>query len=65
MVRFLIDKSAIDSNSSTVGTRPDSGSADSDTTDSTHTNIHHKNNKYRWGGKTALSRDYANRRKTI
>jgi hypothetical protein len=44
--------------------KTDSGSADSDTTDSTHTNIHHKNNKYRWGGKTALSRDYANRQGT-
>jgi hypothetical protein len=32
--------------------KTDSGSADSDTTDSTHTNIHHKNNKYRWGGKS-------------
>ncbi len=44
--------------------KTDSGSADSNTTDSTHTNIHHKNNKYRWGGKTALSRDYANRQGT-
>ncbi|CAB5494840.1 DUF1566 domain-containing protein [Bathymodiolus thermophilus thioautotrophic gill symbiont] len=37
------------------------GSKDSDTTDGTHTNIHHKDNLYRWGGKTALGKIRANR----
>ncbi len=31
--------------------KTDNGSKDSDTTDSNHTNIHHKDNRYRCGGK--------------
>jgi hypothetical protein len=65
------DKSVIKYNSFIVGTRQslppitglvwevktDNGTKDSDTTDDTHTNMHHKDNQYRWGGKTALGRD--------
>ncbi len=41
--------------------KTDNGTKDSDTTDDTHTNIHHKDNQYRWGGKTALGRDHADK----
>ncbi|CAC9967656.1 hypothetical protein [uncultured Gammaproteobacteria bacterium] len=41
--------------------KTDEGVEDSDTTDDNHTNIHHKGNGYRWGGKTAIDRDRANR----
>ena len=36
--------------------KTDDGSKDNNTTNNTHTNIHHKDNRYRWGGKTALGR---------
>ena len=38
------------------------GVEDSDTTDNNHTNIHHQGNVYRWGGKTAIGRENANRK---
>ncbi|WP_202763172.1 DUF1566 domain-containing protein [Bathymodiolus thermophilus thioautotrophic gill symbiont] len=41
--------------------KTDSGSKDSNTLDQVHTNIHHKDNRYRWGGKTALGRDSDNK----
>jgi hypothetical protein len=44
--------------------KTDNGTADSDTTDSTHTNIHHKDNTYRWGGKTAIGKNHASKEGT-
>ncbi|CAB5497801.1 hypothetical protein THERMOT_749 [Bathymodiolus thermophilus thioautotrophic gill symbiont] len=44
--------------------KTDDGSKDDDTTDNTHTNIHHKGNRYRWGGKTASGRNHADNRGT-
>ncbi len=41
--------------------KTDAGLADNDTTDSNHTNIHHKDNTYRWGGKTALGKAHADK----
>lgn len=44
--------------------KTDNGSKDSDTTDNNHTNIHHKDNAYHWGGKTALGKTHANKQGT-
>ncbi|OIR24754.1 hypothetical protein BGC33_04500 [Bathymodiolus thermophilus thioautotrophic gill symbiont] len=44
--------------------KTDDGSKDNDTTDNTHTNIHHKGNRYRWGGKTALGKSYLDKEGT-
>jgi hypothetical protein len=41
--------------------KTDAGVADSDTTDNNHTNIHHKDNTYRWGGKTAIGKNHASK----
>ena len=41
--------------------KTDNGSQDNDTTNNTHTNIHHKDNKYRWGGKTAIGKTHSSK----
>ncbi len=44
--------------------KTDAGTADSDTTDDNHTNIHHKHNAYRWGGKTAIGKNHVSKEGT-
>jgi hypothetical protein len=41
--------------------KTNSGTKDTDTTDSNHTNIHHKDNRYRWGGKSAIGKTHASK----